>query len=94
VSRPDAIGPWVPDLPPDERLARYRSLRALIQIFCGSHHPLVMALARAESDPTDAAARAAWALLMEMPARPRRHVLASFATLLRNTPPAKDRKHG
>jgi hypothetical protein len=29
MNRPDPIGPWKPGLPPDERLAQWRGLRAL-----------------------------------------------------------------
>ena len=83
---PDAFGPWAPGLGPAERLARLRSLRALVQIFADASHPLVIALARAESDPSDAAAQAAWDALTTMPTRPRRHVLASLARLMADTP--------
>jgi hypothetical protein len=44
TDRPDPFGPWVPDLDPAERLARYRSLRALVQVFAGARHPLVIGL--------------------------------------------------
>lgn len=93
MSRPDAIGPWVPGLDPAERLARYRSLRALARIFAGSSHPLVIALAQAEADPSDNSAALAWEALMTMPSRQRRNILASMGELLKTTPP-KERKHG
>lgn len=83
MSRPDAFGPWVAGLDPAERLARLRGLRALVQVFAGARHPLVLALARAEADPSDAAALAAWESLMSLPARSRRNVLGSLATLTR-----------
>ena len=85
MSRPDPIGPWVPGIDPAERLARYRSLRALVQVFCGSTHPLVMALARAEADQSDEAAALAWQAMESMPALKRRHVLASMGELMRAT---------
>jgi hypothetical protein len=92
VSKPDSFGPWVADLDPAERLARLRSLRALVQVFAGAKHPLVVALAAAEADPTDEAALMAWRALETMPARSRRHVLASLAELMKSTP--KGRKAG
>jgi hypothetical protein len=93
MGKPDAIGPWVPDLPEAERLARYRSLRALVGVFAPGH-PLAAALARAESDPTDAAALEAWRELMGLPSLRRRRILASMGTLLRNTPPTGGKKIG
>ena len=82
---PDHIGSWVPDLDPAERLARIRGLRALVQIFGGLGHPLGEALAKAEVDPSDEAALAAWEALMTMPSLKRRRILASFATLTRSS---------
>jgi hypothetical protein len=93
MSAPDSFGPWVADLDPAERLARMRSLRALVQVFCGPKHPLVEALARAEVDPGDHAALEAWEVLERMPARSRRHVLASLAELMKQTP-KRERKAG
>jgi hypothetical protein len=94
MERPDHIGPWVPDLEPGERLARCRSLRALVQVFCGPHHPLVVALARAEADPSDEAARLAWEALMTLPTIRRRRILASLATLTRGPDAVVRRRHG
>jgi|tagenome__1003787_1003787.scaffolds.fasta_scaffold20899841_3 hypothetical protein len=94
MSKPDPIGPWADDIDDAERLARYRSLRALVMVFCGSTHPLVIALARAEVDHSDEAARLAWAALETMPSLKRRHVLASLGTLMRTTPKPKERKAG
>jgi hypothetical protein len=85
TERPDQFGPWVPDLDPAERLARIRGLRALVQIFGGPDHPLGEALARAEVDPSDEAAIAAWDALMTMPSLKRRRILASLATLTRSS---------
>jgi hypothetical protein len=82
----------VDGLDPVELTARLRSLRALCQIFCGSKHPMVRALAMAETgDP--AAMQEAWELLERMPARSRRHVLASLAELMKQTP-TRERKTG
>lgn len=92
TEQPDAFGPWAADLDPAERLARMRSLRALVQVFCGARHPLVEALARAEVDPGDHAALEAWEALERMPARSRRNVLCSLAELMKQTP--KERKVG
>ena len=52
--------PWVPGISDAERLARYRGLRALVQLLAGPGHPLVLALARAEADPSNEAAALAW----------------------------------
>jgi hypothetical protein len=49
TAQPDAIGPWAPGLTLAERLARLRSLRALVQVFAGASYSLVLALARAEA---------------------------------------------
>lgn len=95
TERPDPFGPWAPDLEPAERLARYRSLRALCQIFAGPDHPLVLVLARAEADPSDEAAAQAWEALMTLPTIRRRRILASLATLTRGPDAdARRRRHG
>jgi hypothetical protein len=94
MTTPDRFGPWVPDLDPAERLARYRSLRALCQIFAGPDHPLVLALAKAEADPSDEAAALAWEALMGMPSLKRRRILGSLATLMRGPDAGARRRHG
>jgi hypothetical protein len=94
---PDRFGPWAEGIDPAERLARYRSLRALVGVFAGPNHPLTVALAAAEADPTDdAAALIAWQVLTTMPAIKRRRILASLATLMRTSNPVQERKsnHG
>jgi hypothetical protein len=94
TGRPDPFGPWAPGLDPAERLARLRSLRALVQVFAGPRHPLVVALAAAEADPADeAAALIAWQVLTTMPTIKRRRILASLATLIRTSNPTQ-RKAG
>lgn len=85
TDQPDRFGPWAANLDPAERLARLRSLRALVQIFAGPQSPLAQALARAEVDQSDEAAMAAWEALMTMPSLRRRRILASLATLTRST---------
>lgn len=94
TGQPDPIRPWVPDLDPAERLARLRSLRALVQVFAGPRHPLVVALARAEADPSDAAALAAWEAMNTLPSLTRRRILGSLATLLRTPTPTRKANHG
>lgn len=89
---PDSFGPWAADLDPAERLARLRSLRALVQLLAGARHPLVEALARAEADPRDHAALEAWEALMTIPALRRRRILGSLAQLMKQTP--RERKAG
>ena len=92
MSAPDLFGPWVAGLDPVELAARLRSLRALCQIFCGAKHPVVRALALAETgDP--AALGEAWEALERVPARSRRHVLASLAELMKQTP-TRERRRG
>jgi hypothetical protein len=54
---------------------------------------MTLALAQAEADPTDEAALAAWKALEGMPALQRRRVLASLATLLKESP-IRERKRG
>jgi hypothetical protein len=93
MSTPDSFGPWSAGLDDAERLARLRSLRALVQIFAGARHPLVIALAQAEADTSDEAAALAWEALMTMPTRSRRNILASMCELLKTTP-MRERKHG
>lgn len=85
MTKPDLFGPWATNLEPAERLARLRSLRALVQLLAGPDHPLCKSLARAEVDPTNAAAHEAWETLMTMPSLRRRRILASLATLTRST---------
>lgn len=83
--KPDPFGPWADGLDPAEKLARYRGLRALAQVFAGPGHPLVMALARAEVDSSDEAAGLAWEALMTLPTIRRRRILGSLATLIRTS---------
>lgn len=92
ADQPDAFGPWAPGLSDAEKLARYRSLRALVQVFAGPDHPLVLALARAEADPSDEAAGLAWEALMTLPTIRRRRILGSLATLTRTS--IRERNHG
>lgn len=97
TDRPDPFGPWAVGIDPAERLARYRSLRALVGVFAGPNHPLSIALAQAEADPADeAAALIAWQVLTTMPTVRRRRILASLATLIRTSNPTQERKasHG
>jgi hypothetical protein len=94
TQRPDQFGPWVEGLDPAERLARLRSLRALVQAFAGPDHPLALALARAEADPSDEAAMAAWEALMTLPTIRRRRILASMATLTRGPDAGARRRQG
>ena len=46
------FGPWASALDPAERLARCRSLRALVRVLAGPHgRDLAAALRQAEADP-------------------------------------------
>src|SRR5690349_18981164 len=81
------------NVPTRERLARLRSLRALVQLLAGPRHPMTAALALAETDPTDEAALAAWKALETMPSLQRRRILASLGTLLKASP-IRERKTG
>jgi len=76
------FGPWTPDIDPAERLARTRTLRALVRVYTGPKHPtLLESLRRAEADP--AALAEAASLFDALPAIPRRHILASYAETMR-----------
>jgi hypothetical protein len=78
----DQFGPWAPNLDRTERLARLRSMRAIVRLSCGSRgEALADQLCRAERDP--AALPVAAAALNRLASTDRRHVLASFAALHR-----------
>ena len=75
-------GPWAAKITDAERLARLRSLRAIVRVLAGPRGAdLAAALKRAESY-IEALADAA-DLLEQLPAVPLRHVLASYAELSR-----------
>jgi hypothetical protein len=75
------FGPWMPGAPEAERVAGLRALAALICVHCGSDHVAVDALRRAESDVT--AADQALVEFDKLPSLRRRHVLATYAALMR-----------
>jgi hypothetical protein len=74
------FGPWAPDIDSTERLARTRSLRAIVLIFARPYaSELLAALRDGETDP--AALDRARRLFDRLPSRPRRHALATYAAL-------------
>ena len=78
----DQFGPWAPNLDRAERLARLRSMRAIVRLSCGSRgEALADHLCRAERDP--AALELAADALRRLASTDRRHVLTSFAALHR-----------
>ncbi|MDA8231695.1 MAG: hypothetical protein M0006_10185 [Magnetospirillum sp.] len=78
------FGPWAPTLDPAERLARCRSLRALVRVLAGPRgRELAAALRQAEADP--AALDLAAHLLDRLPTVPRRHILAAYVALDRES---------
>lgn len=78
----DQFGPWAPDLEPGERLARLRSMRAIVRLACGLRgEALADQLCRAERDP--AALSSAAEALRGLASIDRRSVLCSFAALHR-----------
>lgn len=86
LTAPETFGPWAPGLPPAERLARLRALRAFAQCFAGAKHPFTRALAAAETDDSGEADRRAWAELAAIPSRDRRNILSCLARLQADTP--------
>lgn len=82
------FGPWALDLEPGERLARLRSLRAIVRLMTGPRGAaLADLLLTAETDDS-ALVPAATALDGLAPIDMRR-VLASYAGLTRPLPPAR-----
>lgn len=79
MSASAAFGPWRADIPTDERLARLRAMRAIVFMLCGPHHPLVIALAAAETEPS--ATEEALRQLEQLPPLRRRRVLSVYAAL-------------
>jgi hypothetical protein len=74
------FGPWAVGIDPAERLARLRSLRALALVHCRLETNFINTLWRAETD--DTALPAAFDQLQRLPALRRRHLLASYCTLI------------
>jgi hypothetical protein len=70
------FGPWASGLDDAERLARFRSIRALAIVFTGPASPLVFELRDAESNPN--AATRALTLLEALPPLRRRRLLSVY----------------
>lgn len=80
----DRWGPFATDIDPAERLARLRSMRAIVHLCAGPRgDALARELRLAERDA--ARLTAALAELSRLAALDRRHILASFARLYRAT---------
>jgi hypothetical protein len=70
-------GPWSPLCSRDERGKQLRCLAALAAAYCGSDHPIILTLRRAEVDPMQfTEAQLAFEAL---PALSRRKILTKFA---------------
>ncbi len=80
------FGPWRIGVTEPDRTAGLRALAALVAVYCGSGHPTVAALRKAERDPE--AADAALMAFDGLPALKRRYVVATYARLMR---PGTDR---
>ncbi len=77
IDTADHWGPWRPAISHAEQVARFRALRAIAEIYVRQSHPLVAALASAESgDLTDV--EAALIELNRLPALQRRRVEHSY----------------
>jgi hypothetical protein len=83
-----AFGPWTPGLGKGERLARWRTMRALALVFVGPDHPLTAALRAAELDQQ--VAPLALELLDALPALRRRRLLATYSVIA--APPRPHRR--
>lgn len=77
----DHFGPWRPDIEPAERLARTRSLRAIVRLLAGPRG-IVLAdhLRQAETD--ELALAPALAALDALEPVDRRRILASYAAMM------------
>jgi hypothetical protein len=76
------FGPWRPNVPEAERRAGLRALAALVAVYCGSDHPAVGAMRKAERDP--GAADEALKAFDGLPALKRRYVVSTYARLMRS----------
>jgi hypothetical protein len=87
------FGPWASDLDPAERLARIRSMRAIVRLLAGRRGAdLAALLNQAETDP--AALPAAADALDRLAPLDMRRVLSSYAGLARPLPPARSTRLG
>jgi hypothetical protein len=74
------FGPWVPEVDPGERVARFRTLAALCAAFVGSSHPVIAELRNAECD--QAAADRALKKFNGLPALTRRRILSTWGATM------------
>ena len=81
-----AFGPFAEGIDSSERIARLRALRVLVQVLAHNQVELRAALALAENGDEDVLA-VALELFEEIPALPRRKLLACYGELDRDTPP-------
>jgi hypothetical protein len=79
----DLYGPWAPGLDRAERVARLRSFRALTTLFAHRETQFIGALAAAEN--SDTALGLALMLFDQVPALPRRKILASYNEVTNGT---------
>lgn len=86
------FGPWALNLDPGERVARLRSLRAIVRLLLGPRGAALAGLLLAAETDVDALVPAADAL-DAMASLDMRKVLASYAGLARPLPPARRGEH-
>ena len=80
----DQWGPFAPALTPAERMARLRSLRAIVRLLLGPRaRDLANLLREAEAD--DTLLGAALLMIDTLPSRDRRNILASYGAMERAT---------
>jgi hypothetical protein len=75
------FGPFRRDTPEVERVAGLRAISAFVSVYCGADHVVVDLLRRAEADV--GMADQALAEFDRIPSLRRRHVIASYARLMR-----------
>ncbi len=76
------FGPWRVGLPPAERVAAFRELRALCFAHLGGKHEILPLLRRAQFSPADA--EAALAAFDKIAPLPRRRIVACLLDLTRS----------
>jgi hypothetical protein len=75
------FGPWAAHVDGVEKIAQFRALAMGAAVYCGSGHKLVGELRKAETD--EAAAARALELFDRLPSLRRRHIIATFAAVMR-----------
>jgi len=79
------FGPFLPHTDRAEQKAQFRALAMGAAVYVGSSHPLIDMLRRAETDHN--AAAEALAMFDRLPSLRRRHIIATFAAIMRPRAP-------